>query len=75
MKEKIIQIIPAPANLYAIYAVDGGEGISEVVCLALTDSGKVLAMDVFGREIDFCDGEHTTFKGFRKMLPQKGCQR
>lgn len=35
MEEKIIQIIPAPANLMYSY---GGEDANHVVCLALVES-------------------------------------
>ena len=46
MKGKIIQIIPAPDNLYAVY--DMGLGLKEeeakVLCLALTDEGEILEM-------------------------------
>lgn len=36
MNEKIIQIIPAPANL--VYGFDGGEA-HPVICLALVERG------------------------------------
>ena len=66
MENKIIQIIPAPKALWAVYAKDSGERVSQVVCLALTATGKVMAMDTFGGHIDFCDDEFSCFKGFRK---------
>lgn len=48
-KEKIIQIIPAPSNLYAIYH-DGDDPKHpmecKVVCFGLTDHGNVVPMDM-----------------------------
>ncbi|HZK52783.1 MAG TPA: hypothetical protein VFC84_01075 [Desulfosporosinus sp.] len=45
-KGKIIQILPAPDNLYAVY--DMGLGFEnekvKVLCLALTDRGDILPM-------------------------------
>lgn len=46
MVRKIVQIIPAPKDLYVIYR-DAEEDIkSRVVCLGLTNEGEVLLMDV-----------------------------
>lgn len=46
MENKIIQIIPAPKNLYAIYDDEKKEIISKILCLGLTDSGDILLLDV-----------------------------
>jgi len=46
---KIIQIIPAPENLYAIYKDDDNPDIPmevKVICLGLTNEGKVILLDV-----------------------------
>ncbi len=72
MKSEIIQIIPAPEALYAVYATDRGKRTSQVICLALMDDGKIRALDAFGDEIDFCDSEYTCFKGFVKY--SKRCE-
>jgi len=45
MNEKIIQIIPAPADLWAVYAKETNEPLSEggvcrVACLALMEDGE-----------------------------------
>lgn len=45
MRGKIIQIIPAPENLYVTYN-DGEDFDVKVVCLALTDQGDILLMDI-----------------------------
>ena len=45
MKGKIIQIIPAPSNLFAAYDIDGEEEAEPILCLALTDQGKILIID------------------------------
>ena len=55
MNDKIVQIIPAPANLFIERDNPNGPGsFSErVVCLALSDNGDVL---VVGCESLLCDG-------------------
>lgn len=40
-----IQIMPAPKNMYAIYLVDGEEVRNEILCLALTENGYIVAID------------------------------
>ena len=48
MEQKIVQIMQAPPNLFAIYK-DGGEEPGDfrvpVLCLALTNDGEILMMD------------------------------
>ena len=44
--EKIIQIIPAPENLFAVYEDEEGEFETKVVCLGLTNIGNVILMDI-----------------------------
>jgi len=46
MTDKIIQIMPAPKNLFAIYKNDNQEIESPIICLALTSDGNVLSMDM-----------------------------
>ncbi|MBG9937446.1 pathogenicity island protein [Bacillus tropicus] len=48
MEGKIIQIIPAPADLNTVYQdCETGELItSRTLCLALTDEGEVHLMDI-----------------------------
>ncbi|EJR55401.1 hypothetical protein P4388_25665 [Bacillus thuringiensis] len=48
MEGKIIQIIPAPADLNTVYQnYETGELItSRTLCLALTDEGEVHLMDI-----------------------------
>lgn len=48
-EEKIIQIIPAPTNLFVEYENDRDmkQPIkNQVVCLALTDQGDIWVMDI-----------------------------
>lgn len=45
MQGKIIQIMPAPGNLLAVYNMTKEEAYS-VLCLALTDLGEILVMDM-----------------------------
>ncbi|SHH87055.1 hypothetical protein SAMN02746098_01625 [Desulfosporosinus lacus DSM 15449] len=45
MKGKVIQIMPAPSNLYATYNMTKEEHLN-VLCLALTDQGEILVMDM-----------------------------
>ncbi|PID20162.1 pathogenicity island protein [Sporosarcina sp. P3] len=45
MTEKIIQIIPAPENLYVVHEDEEGKFTTKVVCLALTGEGDVFMMD------------------------------
>jgi hypothetical protein len=47
--EKIIQIMPAPNDLFAEFANDDDPDnpfISRVICLALTDAGEIYLMDI-----------------------------
>lgn len=49
MKGKIIQIIPAPDNLYALYRDDDDPDNPmkmKVVCFALNDQGDVFPIDM-----------------------------
>lgn len=46
MSKKIIQIIPAPSNLIAVYNYDGKMSYIETLCLALTDDGEILVMNM-----------------------------
>lgn len=50
--DKIIQIIPAPTNLCAVYSQgDGSQYVAPVICLGLTNNGDVWPLDmsfVFG---------------------------
>lgn len=49
MDEKIIQIMPAPDNLYAQYKMDEGDiHESKVLCLGLLNNGDVIMLDVDG---------------------------
>lgn len=48
MEEKIIQIVPAPKNIYAVYTNEDNPDrdiTSNIICLALTDQGNVWLMD------------------------------
>lgn len=45
IEKDVIQIIPAPENIYAAYKDEGKEFYSPVVCMALLSDG----------EIQFCD--------------------
>jgi hypothetical protein len=48
-EEKIIQIMPAPQNLFVKYTNDENPNehiTSKVLCLALTDAGEVYLMDM-----------------------------
>lgn len=70
MTEKIKQIIPAPADMWAVYAKEENEPLSEggmgrVACLALMDDGEtVRAMVADGDGIvDFADTS-SNFVGF-----------
>jgi|HigsolmetaGSP11D_1036233.scaffolds.fasta_scaffold00512_10 hypothetical protein len=42
---KVIQIIPAPSNLLAVYEFDGKTEYNKALCLALTEDGEILIMD------------------------------
>jgi len=67
MEEKIIQIIPAPDNIYALYKDDDDpENPMEikVVCFALTDQGDVLPMDMDNNGVVGEVQEVTNFIGF-----------
>jgi hypothetical protein len=47
--EKIIQIMPAPQNLYLEYRNNDYPDdpiVNQPVCLALTDQGEILLMDI-----------------------------
>ncbi|MFZ3132688.1 MAG: hypothetical protein WA125_16705 [Desulfosporosinus sp.] len=46
MKGKIIQIIPAPSNLFAVYnmGLNFEEEEAKIICLALTNEGEILEM-------------------------------
>ncbi|CUB52381.1 hypothetical protein BN2127_JRS10_01798 [Bacillus subtilis] len=48
MEGKIIQIIPAPADLHTVYQdCETGERITaRALCLALTDEGEIHVMDI-----------------------------
>lgn len=70
MNEKIIQIIPAPADMWAVYAKDENEPMSEgwvcrVACLALMDDGETVRAMVADGDgiIDFADCA-SNFVGF-----------
>ena len=62
MEEKIIQIIPAPANLMYSY---GGEDANHVVCLALVESEdgdrEIRAMGLTNLEIIEDEGSTAVF--------------
>lgn len=45
IEKDVIQIIPAPENIFAVHKDKGGEFYSSVVCMALLSDG----------EIHFCD--------------------
>lgn len=77
MTEKIKQIIPAPADMYAVYAKEENEplsegGIGRVACLALMDDGEtVRAMVADGDGIvDFADTA-SNFVGYE--FKRAGC--
>ena len=44
MEDKIIQIIPAPNDLFVVYDHDCEEEGENLLCLALTDQGNILLM-------------------------------
>jgi len=49
MKEKIIQIMPAPMGLFAEYRNEENPSnpfFNRVICLALTDRGEIHVMDI-----------------------------
>lgn len=48
IEEKIIQIIPAPENMYAEYKDEDNGDIfhMRIVCLGLTNLGEVVLMDI-----------------------------
>lgn len=48
MKGKIIQIMPAPSNFVAVYSMDGEHVEVNALCVALTDKGEVLPLDIDG---------------------------
>jgi len=67
MDEKIIQIIPAPAKLFAVYSNEENpkrEITSRIVCLALTDKGEVYAMDTDSTGFIDRSDNAGNFKGF-----------
>ena len=46
MNEKIIQIMPAPKGIYAIYKDgDGSLTRTEIICIGLSDDGGVFFLD------------------------------
>lgn len=46
MERKIVQIVSAPDNLYALYVDDDGvEFTTRIVCIGLTNTGEVVMMD------------------------------
>lgn len=46
MEDKIIQIMPAPTNMFAVYGLGNGEEFcSKIICLGLTSSGDILLLD------------------------------
>ena len=62
MSEKIIQIIPAPSDMWAVYAKEENEPLSEgsmyrVACLALMEDGETVRAMVADGDgiIDFAD--------------------
>lgn len=66
MDNKIIQIIPAPTNLFVSYKTSEGchpdDRIeSKVLCLALTSDGDILLMDMCA---DGCVDDATTSSNF-----------
>ena len=70
MNEKIIQIIPAPSDMWAVYAKEENEPVSEggmyrVACLALMEDGETVRAMVADGDgiIDFADGPDN-FAGF-----------
>ena len=46
LDEKIIQIMPAPSDLYAIFKNSYGNVHSKIICIALTNEGNVQLLDV-----------------------------
>jgi hypothetical protein len=47
--DKIIQIIPAPSNLYCVFndnETAGKEFESKVICLGLTNEGDIIILDL-----------------------------
>lgn len=46
MPEKIIQIMPAPDNLYVIYEHQGDRWESKIVCFALWDNSDITMMEI-----------------------------
>ena len=70
MCEKIIQIIPAPTDMWAVYAKEENEPLSEggvcrVACLALMEDGQTVRAMVADGDgiIDFADCSEN-FAGF-----------
>lgn len=75
MTEKIKQIIPAPVDMWALYAREGDSGepphAMRVACLALLDCGDVQAMVADGDGvIDFADAA-SNFVGYE--FKRAGC--
>jgi hypothetical protein len=65
MKGKIIQIVTAPNDVYTVHDLDGVECLLKVVCLALTDRGEIIPMDINGRGVVSIAGSTENFKGLK----------
>lgn len=75
MSDKIKMIIPAPADMWALYAMEGNSGEPphemRVACLALLACGEVEAMVADGDgAIDFADAA-SNFVGYK--FKRTGC--
>jgi len=64
MKGRVIQIMPAPDNLFAVYGKNGGEEERKALCVALTDQGSVFPMVMNNDGSVRETGEEDTFKRF-----------
>lgn len=72
MDEKIIQIMPAPKNLFVVHEDEEREFTTRVVCLALTDHGRVFMMDTddFG-EIEEISKTHKGLQWEKQMRKEE----
>jgi hypothetical protein len=62
---KIIQIIPAPAGMFAVYRGDDGDEFRlPIVALGLTDIGKVVPLEIDGLDVIWESGDDEGFLRF-----------
>lgn len=63
-EHQIIQIMPAPAGMRAVYFDNGIEIFSPILCLGLTKSGMVVALDFSTDGVFIAAANGTNFKRF-----------